>query len=286
VPPGQHVIEIRQQGMQPHRETVNVGAGAMATINATLRPPAPTVAPTGTVRVIVSNPTGAVPADLSVTFDGTPMQGNPPTASDAQPGEHLVQVSANGFRTVRRSAAVQAGQSSVVAIDLEAIQVVPTGGTVRVIVPTQGAQVFLDGELLAGTPPARENVPAGTHALRVTAPGRQAQTREITVTAGQANVQQFDDLPAVAQVGRITVRSTTPNATVFVDGRDVGRVPFTRDDMPAGEHDVMVRAQGFDDRTEHCSVSITQACDLNLPDRKSTRLNSSHRYISRMPSSA
>lgn len=265
VPPGPHVIEIRQQGMQPHRESVTVGAGAMATINATLRPPPPQTPPTGTVRVIVSNPNGANPPDLQVTFDGTPMQGSPPAVTDAQPGDHIIQVSANGFRTVRRPATVTAGQSTVVAIDLEAIPQVPTGGVVRVLVPTQGAQVYLDGELLTGTPPQRENVPAGTHALRVTAPNHQPATREITVTAGQTNVQQFDDLPTVAQVGRISVRSTTPNAQVFVDGRQVGTVPFSRDDMPAGEHDVMVHANGFDDRTQHCTITPAQACEVNLP---------------------
>ena len=63
VPPGAHIIELRMEGRQPVRETVNVTSGQLATVNVTLRP---TVAPTGVVRVVVANPNGPVPADVQV----------------------------------------------------------------------------------------------------------------------------------------------------------------------------------------------------------------------------
>ncbi len=268
VQPGQHVVEIRQTGMQTFRDTVTVGAGAVASINASMRPPPPVAPPTGIVRVIVSNPNGPVPQDLQVTFDGTPMPGTPPSLENAQPGQHIVQISANGFRSVRREVSVTAGQTFALAIDLDPIQTAPTGGTVRVIVPTANAQVFLDGELLtaaAGAPAGRDNVPPGQHSLRITAQGRQTVTREITVTAGQTTALEIPDLAAVAQVGRLSVRSSTPNSTVIIDGRDMGPSPYVREDMPAGAYNVTVHAQGFDDRTEQCTVSTTQACEVNVP---------------------
>ncbi|MEI8255215.1 MAG: PEGA domain-containing protein, partial [Deltaproteobacteria bacterium] len=159
VQPGQHVVEIRQTGMQTFRDTVTVGAGAVASVNASLRPPAPVAPPTGIVRVIVTNPNGPVPADMQVTYDGSPMPGSPPSAETAQPGQHIVQVTATGFRTVRREVSVTAGQTFALAVDLEAIQTAPTGGSVRVIVPTAGTQVFLDGELIqaaSGAPASRD----------------------------------------------------------------------------------------------------------------------------------
>ncbi len=51
VPPGQHVIEIRQQGIPPFRDTVTVGPGAVASVNASLRPPAPAAQPTGMLLI-------------------------------------------------------------------------------------------------------------------------------------------------------------------------------------------------------------------------------------------
>jgi hypothetical protein len=284
VQPGQHVVEIRQTGMQTFRDTVTVGAGAVASVNATLRPPPPQTPPTGVVRVIVSNPNGPVPADLQVTFDGAPMTGQPPSNEAAPPGQHIVQISANGFRSIRREVNVTAGQTYALAVDLDPIQTAPTGGSVRVIVPTAGAQVFLDGELMnatAGAPAARENVPPGQHSLRITAPGRQTVTRDITVTAGQTTAIEIPDLTAVAQVGRLTVRSPTPNVTVFIDGRNMGPSPYSRDDMPAGQYNITLRAQGFDDRNETCTVSTTQACDVNVPLSRSIGRATLHVELSR-----
>jgi hypothetical protein len=266
VPPGQHVVEVRQTGMQPYRETVNVGAGALVTVNANLRPPPPQAPSTGTVRVIVSNPAGPLPQDLQVLFDGAPLSGTPPTIENAQPGQHIVQVSASGFRTVRRPVDVQAGQAMVLAVDLEPAQVVPTGGTVRVLTNTPGAQVELDGEVLTGTPPQRTNVSPGRHVVRVTAAGRQPYVNnEVTVTAGQDTVLNVPDLAVVPQVGRLAVSTPTPDAHVLIDGRDVGSAPYSREDMPYGQYNITVRAPGFDERTETCRVSATEQCVLNLP---------------------
>lgn len=282
VPPGQHVIEIRQQGMQPYRETVTVGAGAVASVNATLRPPPPQTPPTGTVRVIVSNPAGPLPTDLQVTFDGTPITGTPPTVENAQPGQHIVQVSATGFRTVRRTVEVTAGQTVALAVDLEPAQVTPTGGTVRVLVNTPNAQVELDGEVLSGTPPSRTNVSPGTHVLRVTAPGRQPYVNNsVTVVAGQDTVINVPDLAVLPQVGRMAISTPTPEAHVIIDGQDRGPAPYTRDDMPYGEYNVTVRAPGYDDRTERCRVSATEQCVLNIPLTRTVPRASVHVELTR-----
>ena len=108
------------------------------------------------------------------------MQGTPPSVDNAAPGQHIVQVSASGFRTVRRAVDVTAGQTVALAIDLERQEVIPTGGTIRVVVTgIEGATVTLDGEVLSGTPPQRENVPAGSHVLRVTRQGRATVTEQV-----------------------------------------------------------------------------------------------------------
>lgn len=262
VPPGSHVVEIVAEGMQPFRETITVGAGAVATVNATMRP---RQAPTGIVRVIVSNPAGPIPADLQVAFDGTPMTGTPPSIENAQPGQHIVQVSANGFRTVRRQVDITAGQTVALAIDLERQEVAPTGGTVRVLVnAVEGASVTLDGELLSGTPPQRENIPAGTHILRVTAPGRQAYSETITVELGRQLTREITEqnMPVQQVTGRMAITCGTPDAHVFVDGRDMGTSPYIRPDQPAGTFTVTIRAPGHDEFTQRCTVSASQACEV------------------------
>jgi hypothetical protein len=263
VPPGPHLIEVRTNGRNPFRETVMVGAGALATVNASLPVPAAT---TGIVRVIVSNPSGPNPADLQVAFDGAPMQGTPPSVDNAAPGQHIVQVSASGFRTVRRAVDVTAGQTVALAIDLERQEVTPTGGTVRVVVTgIEGATVTLDGEVLAGTPPQRESVPAGSHVLRVTAPGRQAFSETITVELGRQLTREVTEqsMPVAQVTNRVSIQCSTPEAHVFLDGRDMGGAPYVRQDQPAGTYTVTIRAPGHDEFSQRCTVSAAQACELS-----------------------
>lgn len=263
IAPGQHIVEILAEGMQPFRETVTVSSGAIASVNATLRP---RQSPTGIVRVIVSNPRGPTPADLQVSFDGTPMTGTPPSIENAQPGQHIVQISAGGFRTVRRQVDVTAGQTIALAIDLEAQEVIPTGGTVRVIAAAvEGAVVTLDGEVLSGTPPQRDNIPAGTHILRVTAPGRQPFTETITIEVGRQLTREITEqnMPVQQISNRMAVTCGTPDAHVFVDGRDVGTSPYIRADQPAGTYTITIRAPGHDEFSQRCTVSQSTTCEVN-----------------------
>lgn len=264
VPPGAHVVEIRLEGRETVRETVNVVSGQLATVNATLRS---TVAPTGTVRVVVSNPSGPVPADLQVTLDGVPLTGTPPSNEAVQPGTHIVQVAATGFRSTRREITVAAGQTQAIAIDLEAAAA--TSGSLRVIVPVAGAQVFLDGEALTVSNGRvdQANVGAGQHSLRVTAPGREPLRRDVTVVAGAPVVVELadGDLAVSAAHGRVAITApANPEAEIFINSERVGQGRFARADAPNGELTVLVRAPGFNDYTQQCSVTDTQACEMNV----------------------
>ncbi len=251
--PGQHVVELRAPNLPPFSQTVTVQSAQVASVTATLRPA------TGTVRVIVTTASGAAPADVRVLLDGSPLTGNPPSNDQVTVGNHVVQVSADGFRSVTQQVSVSASQVQAVAVALEAVV---NGGTVRVVTSTPSAEVYLDGDRVQGSPAQAQNVPTGTHTIRATAPGRATVTREITVTAGQVTALDLGDLPQASQNGRISVRASVPEAEVLLDGASVGRAPYERADAPPGEHIVVVRAQGYDDLRRTCSVSATQACEV------------------------
>ena len=251
--PGPHVVELRSPNLPPFSQTVTVQGGQVAAVSAQLRPA------TGTVRVVLTNPNGAVPANVQVLLDGSPLSGSPPSSDQVTVGSHVIQVMAEGYRSVTQNVTVAASQTQAVAIALE--QVI-NGGTVRVITSTTGAEVFLDGERVQGSPAVAQNVPAGTHTVRVTAPGRAAAVREITVTAGQVTALDLGDLPQASQNGRISIRASVAEAEVLLDGSSVGRAPYERADAPPGDHIIVVRAQGYEDIRRTCTVSATQACEV------------------------
>lgn len=258
VTPGQHIVEVRQEGREPVREAVTVVSGGLATVNVTLRP---TVAPTGTVRVIVTNPNGPVPAGLQVTLDGAPLTGTPPASDQVQPGTHIINVAAPGFRSTRREVTVAAGQVQAIAVDLEAAAA--TGGTVRIVAPVAGSRAFIDGEAVTLTNGRGEvlNVGVGQHSIRFEADGRTSVRRDINVAAGQQIVVEIGeaDMPVAQARGQVQVTAVPPEAEIFINSERVGQGRVERE-VNAGAAQVLVRAEGYQDFTQECQVSASTPC--------------------------
>ncbi len=273
--PGPHMVEIRQDGLRSSSNEVTVTAGQVVTVNGTLRPPTPQAPPTGTVRAIVQTLTGApLPPDFRATLDGAAMSGTPPSFDHVDPGTHVVQVTATGFRPVQREVQVTAGQVTNLAIDLEALGpaapavTAPTTGSVRVIVQTPGATATLDGSPMQGSPPVQDNVPPGPHVVQVTAPGRVTYSSTINVTAGQMTPVVPPDLAPSQSFGRIDVTSPVPGAQVFVNPQMEGvtayngPAPYSNPSTPSGGYAITVRAPGFTDFNQTCQVSPPTPCTV------------------------
>jgi hypothetical protein len=261
--PGDHSVSIHQEGMEDFTQQVHITSGQTSTVSATLHPPAPT---TGGITAIITTTNNAAPADLIVRVDGRQIGGDPPSVNGLPPGNHVVTVSATGFRTPQaQNVTVVAGPNANIGFTLEPTPVAaPTTGTIRVVTSTPGARIAIDGQPVEGN--ERTGLDAGPHIVQVTAPGRQPyQNNAVAVTAGQTVVLPVPDLTVAAQEGRIRVVSPTPGAHILIDGQDVGTSPYNNEHAPVGAHTVLVHADGFDDRTETCAVSTTDACDLTLP---------------------
>lgn len=82
--------------------------------------------------------------------------------------------------------------------------------------------------------------------------GYQRLTAPIEVTAADDNpVFSFE---LTERPGRLTVRSQPAEATVLIDGEEVGRTPLTSVPVAAGEHAVTVRAMGY--QVYHTDLAI------------------------------
>jgi hypothetical protein len=132
-----------------------------------------------------------------------------------------------------------------------------------------GAQAFVDGDplTLSNGRVDRADLAPGSHTVRITAPGRESVIREVAVTAGQQQVLELadTDLRVSAARGRVRVMvPATPEAEIFINSERVAQGRYTRDDAPAGDLTVLVRAPGFNDITQQCAVSDTQACEMNV----------------------
>ncbi|MFO0624826.1 MAG: PEGA domain-containing protein [Polyangiales bacterium] len=118
------------------------------------------------------------PAAAQVRVDRRLVDASSPLALD--PGDHALEVTAEGFVSARRELRVEAAGAQHLDLDLAPV---PTTGRVVVTPSPLTAAVRVDGRL-RGTGPADLELGEGEHVVEVSAPAHGAFRRTVRVTAG------------------------------------------------------------------------------------------------------
>ncbi len=157
VKPGSHRIAVSAVGFQNEDRTIQIQPN-----RDTVLPFAPPRAP-GAAKLHVDTEPPAL-----VRVDGKAL-GNSPVFADVQPGEHQLEVSLAGFKTVAQQVLVDAGQGLSVRIPLQRAQA-QAAPLIAVSSDPAGAQVFLDQKLVGATPLKVQSTP-GPHEVRLSLDG-------------------------------------------------------------------------------------------------------------------
>jgi hypothetical protein len=119
-------------------------------------------------------------------------------------------------------------------------------GSIDVKTNLNQVSVLIDGNEAAKTPLLEPIlVPAGSHTIEVALAGYIPQKEEITVATG-VTIEKSYTLVKDQRMSTITISSTAPYSTIYVDGREMGKSPWTGD-LLVGEHEVKVAAPGYRD---------------------------------------
>ena len=122
------------------------------------------------------------------------------------------------------------------------VRLQPSWGAVEVSATTPGAVLSIDGESPV-TLPAKIDLPAGLHRLRISAEGAREWQSAVLLKAGE--IQRIGPIELGAPDARLRVTSTPAGAEIIVGGTFRGRTPATVA-LPAGsEHDIVVSLQGY-----------------------------------------
>lgn len=237
-------IVISRDGFVSSDQWVTLTAGQVFAWPVTLRPNAPRM---GSLSVF-SDQRG-----VPVFIDGTQRCTTPCTLGEVPEGPHLVEVRpADGSRPHTQQVTITAGQAA--SVDAQLV----SGGTLRVISRTAGAEVLVDGDVVGPTPAVREGLSAGEHIVEVRAPNFETAHQTVTITSGQQRVVSIDLTPTAATTGSIRVVGTPRGATVSVDGTPIGELPTEATGLTAGDHIVEVTMAGYTASTQTVSVTAGQ----------------------------
>ncbi len=233
---GDHVIEVRKEGIPPWRQTVTVVAGQQAKVAATFGAAA---SGNGSIRIIANEP------DVQIFVDGEDKGKAPVTMNDIRPGEHIVGARKKGFKPQEQTQRVASNENAIVSFRMEVAPPDRPHAGLKVQSTIPNAEVFLDGSSLGRAPIDRNDLDPGKHYVSVHRDGYTDFKREIVLQENQS-VTLVADLSAT---GSLRILSTPEGAEVRLDGELIGRTPVAHD-AGAGDHVVEFRLKGFFDHKE------------------------------------
>jgi hypothetical protein len=237
---GDHIVEVKKDGLPPWRQTVTVVSGQQTKVTAVFG----ANANNGSLRIIASEP------DTQIFVDGEDKGKSPASVASLAPGEHVVEGRKKGFKAAQQTVKVMPGENAVVQLKVDLAPPDRPRGTLRVQSAVPNAEVFVDGSSLGRAPIDRNDMDPGKHFVVVHKDGFTDFKREVMIIENQA-VALVADLSAS---GSVRILSTPEGAEVRIDGELVGNTPVTKDGVGNGDHVVEFKLKGYFDHKESMKV--------------------------------
>jgi uncharacterized cupredoxin-like copper-binding protein len=196
------------------------------------------------------------------------------TPAPAAPAQTAVPSSNSAQRQAAQTADAESAADTEAAAPARVSTTLPKGkrGTKKSAVPVapaivpgqmaidstpQGAQVQIDGKSDASwvTPFTLPGLTPGSHSIMVSKSGYVSDTRVVEVTSGG---KSFVVTHLTQLMATLSVSSTPAGASVYVDGKDIGKLTPAQVTVEKGQHVVLVRKQGFLDETTNAQFALGQ----------------------------
>ena len=223
------------------------------------------------------------PDGAQVLVDGTAVA-TTPAELELGAGERLVELRLAGYNAWRDAITVLADQP----LSLPEVTLVQADGRVELVTDPAGAAVSVNGEYRGATPLTLRLRPGRLHAINVTRPGYDTETRELSV---EADSGRRLEISLAARFGAIEVVSDPPAAEIYVNG-ELGGVTPARLSLLAVTHELELRLDGhasqsttitprtgFSQRWEATLVALDTATGAGYPQTVQTSLGQELRLV-------
>ncbi|MCD4768454.1 MAG: PEGA domain-containing protein [Methanosarcinales archaeon] len=125
-------------------------------------------------------------------------------------------------------------------------------GSISISSTPSSSNVYLDNSFKGTTPLTIQNVPIGSHTIKLSKSGYNDISRTVTVSSGRTTtVSESLSLHS----GSIKVSSNPSSANVYLDGTFKGTTPTTLSNVPTGSHVIKITKSGYNDISKSVTVS-------------------------------
>jgi len=119
-----------------------------------------------------------------------------------------------------------------------------------------GSDLLLNGKSMGSTPDSGTlilyTVPRGYYQVEARSPGYTAIEDNLYIDDNAVTTYRVDLDPS--PLGSLEIRSVPDNADIYLDNRNVGITPLNLDNVPVGEHNVIIKKDGYQDWSVNVSV--------------------------------
>ena len=134
--------------------------------------------------------------------------------------------------------------------------VMPAMGELSITSYPDGAQVQLDNAVMGVTPQNIGSVATGVHNVTVSKTGYSTETRSVNVVARNRSTVLVRLTPLK---GAITISGSPAGASIFIDGKNSGRVTPADFVLDPGQHSLTLRKSGYLDNSTEFTVRTGEA---------------------------
>ena len=238
---GTHIVELMAEGYAVWSESVEVKADNESCLTAVLQELS------GSIN-IKSEPSNAL-----ILIDAKKSGTTPAVIENLRPGAHTVNISMDGHNVWSESVEIEGEKEKEITAILQEAR-----GTVTIKSIPDAALILIDGEEAGTTPRTISDIKIGMHQVEVSIDGYEGWSENIEV------IDKENTITATLQEksGSIDIKSEPSNATVLVDGKEIGSTPETIKDLKPGMHQVEVRMDGCEDWSESVEVIVEKVSEI------------------------
>ena len=224
--PGPYEVEVTAAGYQDLNTSIDVNDDDSQTIELLLQPLP------GKLSVM------SVPTGVKVLIDEELIGTTPLSDYPVEAGEHQLQLQAERYLPLQQALSIT-GRSVQQHIELT---LAPAWAEVDIASDPAGANVLIDGEIVATTPATLE-VMQGEHQIMLQLERFASWQQILEVTPGQA--QDIGNITLQAAAGMLTLTSIPSGANVTLDGEFQGQTPLDLDISPGREQRLVLSKPGY-----------------------------------------
>ena len=200
------------------------------------------------------------PPGARVKVDDRPAEKTPVPLKDLTLGQHSVKIVSDGYEDYTTQAEVKENQTTA----LDKIKLVRSIGWLNVTTTPPGADVTIKGpdgtssKASSPSPWSSDKLPVGDYEISASRAGWLPVVKKVTLTRDQSMPVAFD-----LSGGGVQITSVPSNATVLVNGKQVGKTPYSLQDVQPGDVQYGIASAGYANTAVQGKIEAGQVLTLD-----------------------